>query len=834
MSRLEQRALIAYVNSFKLPRRVTAFEQLSDGKALMEVMNSIDPTHFKSATTRSGPSTSSPSSDNWVLKMNTLKRLYRLLLSYPLPPPHPQTLAVTSLPDPAFSTIAKSPTTGDGLRGLAQICRMCLAVGVWANGNDKVIARIQQLEEGIMAGLMKSIEGVMSTLPASEEQEPSNESPEKTSAPLTPPPSDLVAERDRLLQENDELRARCEEMSQQFSDMSSKLDEVRERDEAIAGESSRLETPTAPSVLRSSQTATIEMDALRSDLARAEENLAHTEADLDKQTSVVSDLMRMVEDLKIKAAEAAKLKDQLDEYRHTAERLQKSENVIEKYKKKLEESAGLRRELRSLEQENAALVDANANLEVELRKSGTSRTLADSHKAQISILESKADQQAAEIVEMTAQLESARAQLADVIRAHEQDLEEIQIQQERTRELELSANGTHAVQRTDSSGDLLDGDTTLEDELEIDADGELEAGETKAHLRARIRALQRELTSAKSASDDSNKVTALETMLQEVTRSRDRYQADYVEAHRLSLTLQASLERIRSGKDGDSTQTAIALQQKLDEVIEEREVLLKSQTEAKAEIEQLEKSLRSAQRDLSLVDKDQQDMLAALKEDVQIQTKELDSQVLEFREQVATLKEKDRLHLEEVKRLLVEKADLQSAGIDQRDIALTREKQFGELRATLASSGVSADVQSQMIELHERNTRLSGEIRDLGDKLQRAKAFIRNQDALFRAEHTARASGGDFEEAQRSYEGQIETLKSDLHKARQNAEAIEKRYALEQQLMLSAWHDLGSRTVREHINAAGSAIRSRGAPKPLPNGWLGRQRRYMDEASFSR
>jgi protein HOOK3 len=33
-------------------------------------------------------------------------------------------------------------------------------------------------------------------------------------------------------------------------------------------------------------------------------------------------------------------------YRHAADKLQKSENVIEKYKKKLEDSAGLRRELR--------------------------------------------------------------------------------------------------------------------------------------------------------------------------------------------------------------------------------------------------------------------------------------------------------------------------------------------------------------------------------------------------------------------------------------------------------------------------------------------------------
>ena len=37
LSRQEQSALIAFLNSFKLSRRITAFDQLADGKALMEV-----------------------------------------------------------------------------------------------------------------------------------------------------------------------------------------------------------------------------------------------------------------------------------------------------------------------------------------------------------------------------------------------------------------------------------------------------------------------------------------------------------------------------------------------------------------------------------------------------------------------------------------------------------------------------------------------------------------------------------------------------------------------------------------------------------------------------
>lgn len=88
------------------------------------------------------------------------KRLYRLLLSYPLPSPHPPTRALTSLREPAFATIAKSPSTSEGTAGLVQISRLCLAVGVWAPGNEKVIGKIQGLSEDDMAELMRSIEEV--------------------------------------------------------------------------------------------------------------------------------------------------------------------------------------------------------------------------------------------------------------------------------------------------------------------------------------------------------------------------------------------------------------------------------------------------------------------------------------------------------------------------------------------------------------------------------------------------------------------------------------------------------------------------------------------------
>jgi protein HOOK3 len=71
-------------------------------------------------------------------------------------------------------------------------------------------------------------------------------------------------------------------------------------------------------------------------------------------------------------------------------------------------------------------------------------------------------------------------------------------------------------------------------------------------LKLRIRALQRELASAKSHDSKGHHVSALETLLADANKARYRYQADYLEAHRGTLRLQAALEQIRSGKGVDT------------------------------------------------------------------------------------------------------------------------------------------------------------------------------------------------------------------------------------------------------------------------------------------
>lgn len=116
-----------------------------------------------------------------------------------------------------------------------------------------------------------------------------------------------------------------------------------------------------------------------------------------------------------------------------------------------------------MEDENTALINTNASLQAELKQSGSSKALVDTYKAHIEVLERKANEQAAQVAELTVHLENSQAELAEVIQAHERDQEELQVQHERIREIELRSGSALKNQSNDTIDDM--GDTSLGAEL---------------------------------------------------------------------------------------------------------------------------------------------------------------------------------------------------------------------------------------------------------------------------------------------------------------------------------------------------------------------------------
>lgn len=80
---------------------------------------------------------------------------------------------------------------------------------------------------------------------------------------------------------------------------------------------------------------------------------------------------------------------------------------------------------------------------------------------------------------------------------------------------------------------------------------------------------------------------------------------------------------------------------------------------------------------VNLVNKDQLDILATLRESVNEDKSGLEEEVKRLKNQIQELGEKNRMQLEQVNGLLLDKVTMQSDGIGQREMALKRERDYG-------------------------------------------------------------------------------------------------------------------------------------------------------------
>lgn len=148
-----------------------------------------------------------------------------------------------------------------------------------------------------------------------------------------------------------------------------------------------------------------------------------------------------------------------------------------------------------------------------------------------------------------------------------------------------------------------------------------------------------------------------------------------------------------------------------------------------------------------LVNKDQVDILASLRESVNEDKVALEEDLARLQQQVKEAAERNKMQLEQINSLLLEKVNLQSDGINQREKMLQRERDFGcvptfhvwfrglieltpfsELRSSMSGKGVPEDVKSRVLGLHEDNVQLREQLKTVQDKLTKARTV---RDFLF-------------------------------------------------------------------------------------------------------
>ncbi|TFK25026.1 hypothetical protein FA15DRAFT_376900 [Coprinopsis marcescibilis] len=437
---------------------------------------------------------------------------------------------------------------------------------------------------------------------------------------------------------------------------------------------------------------------------------------------------------------------------------------MEKYKKKLQEKADLKIQLKALESQNADLVNKNAAIEEEYRKVAAFKPLMDSYKSQIADLESKHSARGQEIEDLKFQLEQTRTKLKITAEERTKDAEALELYQERVRELELTSNLRPPVQKSSPRRGVPDTPASEEftpealaspsqyPDHEDDPFGqglgeELDdalTGRTMTDLKIQIKKLERELERTRKHEADSSRILVLENLLEDANRSKGRYEADYLNAHREKLVLQRQLDEIREGKTmSDGPEVAIALRFRLNETVEHLDKLRKEHAELEVKFDTMNRELTIAKSDLTLVNRDQLDILASLRESVNEDKAELELANEKQRKQIKELSERVHMQLEQVNALLMEKVSLQAEGIGQRERMLQRD--FGDPSSWAAAlptgKEIPEDFKKRWLALHEDCVAMKETIKSANEKLAKQKQVLLMQDKLIKESRSTGLAG---------------------------------------------------------------------------------------------
>jgi protein HOOK3 len=219
---------------------------------------------------------------------------------------------------------------------------------------------------------------------------------------------------------------------------------------------------------------------------------------------------------------------------------------------------------------------------------------------------------------------------------------------------------------------------------------------------------------------------------------------------------------------------------------------------------------------VNLVDKDKLDILDELRSSVNVEKADMERRLQQVEEEVKAKEEQLRMNISQINTLLMEKVDLQSDSIGQKNDALQREKDMVALRASMAAGGSSS---SSSEEARELLASKEAELQTSQEKLQKARTFIRQQDKMIRDADTKTSVTPE------------EVLKK-MKKVEQENALLRQ----EQKLMTSAWYDVNNRLNRELMmtgtfrkNGSNRAQTKAGAnlTASKPKSWLQQQRNEL-------
>ncbi|XP_058509844.1 protein Hook homolog 2-like isoform X2 [Solea solea] len=367
-------SLFTWLQTFQVPS-CSSKQDLMSGVAIAHVLHRIDSSWFN--VTWLGR-IKEESGANWRLKVSNLKKILKSMMEY-----YHDVLG-HQVSDEHLPDVNLIGEMGD-VTELGKLVQLVLGCAVSCEKKQEQIQQIMTLEESVQHVVMTAIQELLSKEPSSE-----------PGSPETYGDFDHQSRKYYFLSEEadgkEDLSQRCQNLEHQLSVALEEKLTLQAETRALKEKLSRRDSldTTATSItgkkllLLQSQMEQLQEENYR--LENSRDDLRLREEILERE---VTDLQLRNEELTSLAQEAQALKDEMDILRHSSNRVNQLETLVETYKRKLEDLGDLRRQVRLLEERNTVYMQRTCELEEELRRANAVRNQLDTYKRQAHELHTK-------------------------------------------------------------------------------------------------------------------------------------------------------------------------------------------------------------------------------------------------------------------------------------------------------------------------------------------------------------------------------------------------------------------------------------------------------------
>lgn len=136
-----------------------------------------------------------------------------------------------------------------------------------------------------------------------------------------------------------------------------------------------------------------QMDLLKEELFKVETMRDDYRAKILEQEKQIMTLQEKVAELQVETDAVSRLKDEVDALSESADKLQAMEITVASYKKKLEDYADIKKQMKILEDKNVEYLQQNLKYEEEIKKHNVWKSQSELYKTQAAELQQKLDEE---------------------------------------------------------------------------------------------------------------------------------------------------------------------------------------------------------------------------------------------------------------------------------------------------------------------------------------------------------------------------------------------------------------------------------------------------------